>query len=619
MPPAAPTTMAELPDDGAAHRALVALSFAPALAPAARARLGLRARRALALLCAGAVPRTSLEEDDLLVLEAGSEAPRHLAEDGALALSFGVGGTDWRRERPCEAPHLLAGLRAAGVAAVADFTPPFAALFRRRRGAPLEVATDARGLFRVYVTAGAGFAACGSSCLALGALRDDGPDLESLAGYGRLDFYLGARTPMAGVRRLLPGEGCTLAAGAPRIAPWAQAPRREPPFGSFAEAVDAGAAALRAAVGSLAAAHPRIGLSLSGGLDSRLLLAALPPERRAALEVLCIDAPGRGDAPLVRRLAAGCGFAPTFADTSRFPAARAVALARGAARRRDHSANPLFTAVLDWAESALPATPRLNGQNGELARGQYYGGDPTSPGEVTRERTAALVRGRLFGPQQVAPRVFAPAYREPVMEALEDEIHAWLAATGLPWLDAVDELYLGQRMAGWVGIELSRTSMRRVDLSPFLDPRFVAFARRAAPADKRGSRLMAAIVDAIDPALAALPLDGRPAPAAIWRGTPASRSAAPPAARPAPRRAPDAAALVPAGADLVRAQVLADAEAAGVSLARAATLPLFDAGALAGALRPDSPLDVATLGFVLNVEWMLEFLEQARAEPAPGA
>ena len=612
------TIMSEL-DQGSLHRAIVALSFAPGLAPAARAELERRARRALALLCDGAVPRVGLEDRDLLVLEAGSHAPRQVAEDGAFAQSFGVGGTDWRRERGCEAPSLLVKLRASGAAALADFTPPFAALFRARGDGPLEAATDACGLFPVYVTAGAGFAACGSSCLSLGALHDGGLDLESLAGYGRLGFYLGARTPLSGVRRLLPREACALAAGALRVATWADAPPREPIFASFAEAVDAGARALRAAVGSLAAAHAPIGISLSGGLDSRLVLAALPPERRSALQVLCIDAPGSGNAPVVRRLAALCGLAPTFVDTSAFPRQRAAVLARGAARRRDYSANPLSTAVLDWAESALPGTPRLHGQNGEFARGFYYGEQSARDG-VTPERVAAFMLGRRVSGRRVALQVLAPAYRELGEEALRNEVQAWLVATGLSWLDALDEFYLCQRMAGWVGIELGRTSMRRIDLSPFFDPRFLAFARRAAPDDKRGSRLLAAVLEALDRALAALPLDWGQSPAALWRGVPAMpRDTAPPFATRTPRQGPRGAPAVPVGADLVRAQLLQEADVAGLSLARAAALPLFEASALAGAMRVDSPLDVTTLGFALDVEWMLEFLERARAAPTSTA
>ncbi len=596
------------------HRAILALSFAPDLAAAARDRLERRARRALALLCDGALPRVRREHGELLVLEAGGHGPRHVAADGAFAQSFGVGGTDWRSERACDARRLLVKLRESGAAALADFTPPFAALFRTRRDAPLEAGTDACGLFHVYVTAGAGFAACSSSCLALGALEDGGLDLESLAGYGRLGFYLGARTPMSGVRRLRPGEACTLAAGALRVAVWADAPRREPAFASFAAAVEAGAPALRAALGSFAAAHAHLGISLSGGLDSRLVLAALPPERRAALAVLCIDAPGKDDAPLVRRVAALCGFAPTVVDVGAFPRARAAVLARGASLRRNHCANPLSTAVLDWAESALPGTPRLHGQNGEFARGYYHGGQP-APGGVTAERVAALMQLRRLSAQQVAPRLLAPAYREPLEEALRNEVHAWLAATGLPWLDALDEFYLCQRMAGWVGIELSRTSMHRIDLSPFFDPRFLAVARRTTARDKRGSRLTAAMLEAIDPALAALPLDSGRSPAALWRDNPGMPpdTAANVTTR-APRR-PRGGPSVPVGAAAVRAHLLRDADAAGLSLARAAALPLFDASALDGALRVESPLDVPSLGFVLNVEWILEFLERARAAP----
>ena len=587
------------------HRVILALSFASGLAPAARERLTRRSKRALEMLC-DAAPRLSHAEADLLVFEAGEEAPRHIADDGAFACSFGVGGTDWRRERACAGAALLDGVRAHGAVAVGDYVPPFAALFRRRREAPVEAATDACGILHAYVTQGSGFAACSSSCLALGALLDDGLDLEALAAYAQLGMYPGTRTPLAGVRRLLPGESCALSAGALRVTTWADAPLREPAFASFDDAVAAGAEALQAALRACSAAHPRLGISLSGGFDSRLALAALAPERRAQLEVFCIDAPGKEDAAIVRQLAAQCGFAPTFVALDAFPREQAVALAIAAARRRDYCANPLSTAVLEWAETTLPNTPRLHGQNGEFLHGHFYWLDAKGGG-VTREKVAALMRSSPFiGGTAVSPQVLAPDFRTPIEESLCDEIHAWLLATGLSSHDALDELYLSHRMATWVGVELSRTSMRRIDLSPFFDPRVLAFARRAAPRDKRGSKLAAAVLEAFDPALAALPLEGqRPSPAALWRGDAATINTVAPAVR----RGSGG----PVGAAAVRAELLRDADTAGLSLARAAALPLFEERALDGALRVDSPLDLVTLGFVLDVEWILAFLEQARS------
>ncbi|MBX3024068.1 hypothetical protein KF840_04075 [bacterium] len=589
------------------HRAIVALSFAPRLDAAARAELARRAGRALELLC-DAAPRALHAETDLLVLEAGEPAPGCVAEDGAFAHSVGIGGTNWRRARACEGPALLADVRATGAAALADYTPPFAALFRAGPTAPLEAATDTCGLMHLFVTAGTGFAACSSSCLALGALRDDGLDLESLAAYAYLSLYPGARTPVSGVRRLQARERCTLSAGTLRVAVWADRPPRQPAFTSFAQAVDAGADALRAALETFAAAHPRLGLSLSGGLDSRLALAALPRGRRAALQVLCIETPGQENAAIVRRLAALVGFAPTFVAVDAFPRQRALAAASTAARQRGYCANPFATAILEWVESRLPNTPRMNGQNGEFLRGHYYGRGAPTDGAVTRERVAPLVRsGELRGGKPASPQVLAAAYRAPVEASLHEETYAWLAATGLPWHDALDELYLCQRMAGWIGTELSRTSMWRIDLSPFFDPRVLAFARRAAPRDKLRLRLAAAVLEALDPALAALPLDGRPAPATLWRADPAAATAG----SPTPPRS--AGANEPVGAAAVRRSLLHDAERAGLSLRRAAALPLFREHALDGPLRVDSTLDLATLGFVLDVEWMLAFLERARA------
>ena len=579
------------PGGGAQHRAILALSFAPDLAPAARAAIEGRGRRALALLCGGAAPRVGVADGDLLILEAGGPGPWQLAGDGAFAFSVGMGGTDLRHGRACDGPGLLAALRAAGAAALADYGPPFAAFFRVNGQAPLEAATDACGLRHVYVTAGDGFAACASSCLALGALRDDGLDLESLAIYVRVGAHFAARTPIAGVRRLRPGERCELAGGGLRVATWLTASRPDAAFASFADAVEAGVAAMRAAVNTLAAAHEHVGLSLSGGLDSRLILAALPAERRAALEVLCIESPTSHDATLVRRLAAQAGFAPTIVDVGAFPRPRAAAWARGASLRRDHCADPFGTAVLEWAESALAGAPRLHGQNGEFARGFYYG---HAAATVTREAVARILAYWLAWYRDTA-RLLAPAYREAAEETALTEMAAWLTALDRPWLEALDELYLEQRLAPWAGVELSRTSMRRVDLSPYCDPRFLAFARRASPEHKRGSRLLLAILEALDPALAAMPL-----------------VTSAPVANRMPPRVPTGPNQGPIGAAAVHAQLLEESGALGIDVARAAALPLFATDAIAGPDGAAAPLAPGALGFVLSVEWTLEFLEQAR-------
>lgn len=598
------------------QRALLALSFAPGLTLAARDRLERRGRAALSLLCEGAAVRVRARDAGLVVLEAGTAAPGSADEDGAFAYSVGVGGTDWCRERACDGPSLLAALRNCGAAALADYVPPFGVVFRRRSESPLEAATDACGILHVYVTAGPGFAACGSSSLVLGALGDGDLDLEALAQYARLGYYGDARTPCRGVRRLLAGEACTLTAGALAVRRWRRDARPEPHFPTFAAAVQAGAEAVRAAVGAVATAHERIGLSLSGGLDSRLLLAALPPARRAALEVLCIEAPRSDDAVVVRQLAAQFGLRPTIIDVRAFPGENAVPLAERASRGRDHCANPLTVAILEWVESGMPPTPRLNGQNGEFARGVYYG--DLAADRVTRQRVMTLFQGRRFTGRCASARVLAPAYREPIAAALRAEFLHWAEGTGLPWLEVLDEYYLTRFTAGWIGIELSRTSMRRIDLSPFFDPRFIAAARRASPYDKWESRLMAAVLETLDPALAAIPLERRPSPAALWRGGPVPPGAAPPRqAGPGAERAD--ARHIPVGADLVRAQLVAQADLIGPAVARVAALPLFDGQGLAELMAPHAAPDLVTLGFVLNVAWILEFLERARAaSPSAG-
>ena len=79
-------------------------------------------------------------------------------------------------------------------------------------------ATDHLGHRHLYWCQGDGWAAMGTSSLALAYLAGAGMDKAALAVYGQLGFHLGCATPFAGVRKLGPGGLCALVAGdrAPR-------------------------------------------------------------------------------------------------------------------------------------------------------------------------------------------------------------------------------------------------------------------------------------------------------------------------------------------------------------------------------------------------------------------
>ena len=89
-----------------------------------------------------------------------------------------------------------------------------------------------------------------------------------------------------------------------------------------------------------------------------------------------------------------------------------------------------------------------------------------------------------------------------------------LTESGQSWFAATDALYLDHRMQRWAGATETPVAGHRRIVNPMLDDRFITIARSLAPQDKRGSRFLARLQVALDEELAAIPLDGRPAPAA---------------------------------------------------------------------------------------------------------
>ena len=595
------------------HSAMVALSFDPRLAVELRPGIERRARTALAVLVEDCLPQARIDGQADVVIEAGCAGPFFGTGASCFVLGIGAGGTNWEQKKRVEAKALFERLRDFGAGALSEITPPFAAVYRTQPLGPLYAATDTSGLFHLYACQGEGWSACSSSCLLLGSLLGQGLDLEAMGIYSQLGFYLGAQTPLRGVRRLVHGESCRLAEGRLSVEVYARPRARLPMFRSFKEATDAGVEAVHSAVGALTEAHDTVGISLSGGLDSRLVLAAIETERRASLGVVTLHSPGNGDRAVVEQLAETCNFTPKVVDISAFPSGLADGLARGASLRRGHCANPLTTAVWEWAESKLPATPRLHGQNGEFARGFYYPGQPLRGG-VTVSRVEGLMRWRLLVAESVTPRVFARSFRDELRVNVRDSLVKTMQGLGDLWPEVLDEFYLQQRMECWVGAEMSRTSTRRVDLSPFFDPRFLDWARRCPAAIKRNSRIVSTVLEALDPGLARAPLEGRPSPHELSRNSARVRvqaawTFASKAARKLRRRL-GAAADAPVGAPAVQSALL---EHGRFLLGRAAAVDLFDPGTLEEVMAGRFSTDVATLGFLLNVEWTLEFLDHVQS------
>lgn len=482
----------------------VALSVAADAGEDERLALVRRAERAAASVAAvaGGRPVVTTTEDP------GDAA-------GLLALACttaGAGPVDVAalRARPEAAPGLASTLVAPG------------GLWARSAGRVV-VAADPLGILQLHVVQQARWAACSTSALALASLARAGLDEAALSVFALLGVHAGDETPFAGVRTLVAGQACTLASG--------RADRTPLPAmavdGGDGDPVGAGVSAVRASVAAAVAGHDAVHLELSGGLDSRLLLAALR-ELPVVVTTMTVGSPGAPDVRVAGDLSRRLGLPNQVVDLAglgTLSPAEAWELVRRAAAGRDACGNAVGEGVLELVEDRSAQGPRISGQNGEFARGFYYAGQPPWP-RPTPALAGALVRWRLTTNDAVDASVVDAGFREAGSARVATLVEETLRGYGRPWLGATDELYLDLRMRRWLGPEHSAASRRHPVLAPFFHPAYLAWARRAAPADKRGSRLCAAVLHRMAPDLAALPLDSGRTPAEMARRDVAGRASA---------------------------------------------------------------------------------------------
>ena len=161
----------------------------------------------------------------------------------------------------------------------------------------VRVYTDPAALMNVFFKDG--YAASTPALLHAGEL-----DTEPSRGF-RLneidDWMTGTRTPFVGVRVVLANHWLDLGSGAQHRF-W---PRQQFPQRTVEDAVSSGAAHLRASANALLQQHPVL-LSLTGGLDSRVMLAACR-DRLDRVRAFTIETIGEKERELVGRLVATSG------------------------------------------------------------------------------------------------------------------------------------------------------------------------------------------------------------------------------------------------------------------------------------------------------------------------
>lgn len=398
---------------------------------------------------------------------------------------------------------------------LAELSAPFGAA--AAADGAVTVAADWLGLRHLYGVQGDGWAAAGTSARELARMAGRGLDREALGVYRLVGHFLDQDTAFRGVKKLRPGHSWTLSDG--RLV------ENEIPPGDFrAERVPSADEAVREMAGILREAmercldlFPDAVFQLSGGLDSRLLLAAVPPSRRAGLGALTLEAPDSGDGRVAAALARRYGMRRDvidLAELGRLGPAETHRLVVGTALSREQVLSPLHLGMLEWVEGRTTDAPRISGLGGELSRGMYYPMQRRRPA-VERKAVERLARWRIFSLDPVAAECLDAEFaRESEATALDRLQHVF-AGFGGDWLSATDAYYYRQRYHRVIGASLTASCTEHPGVNPLLHPRFVALAEALPPDAKRGSRFNARLVAALDPELAALPMDTGVRPSAL--------------------------------------------------------------------------------------------------------
>lgn len=397
-----------------------------------------------------------------------------------------------------------------------SFTPPFALAGFDQKTEMITIVADFVGLSHIYCYTSDGIAAVSSSALALAQLLGVEPNPQALLGMALTGSMIGTDTPFTGIEKLSSGCSATIRDGklnkTVAVAPISTESHPSDP--------ETGAAILQTIVRGLAKAFPDAQFELSGGLDSRLLLAALP--NRAQHQAFTIAAAGSDDGVVATDLAKIGQMSHQLVDADTvLGQSDFAATLREASIGHEFSANPLDRALITILNRLIRVSARFSGQNGETLRGFYYAGQRLEE-EATSARADWLVNWRLITNDAVDPNLFDGEFYRTTRASVAARLRQLiLGLEGTDWAGKLDNLYLVERMQHWCGIGISNIQHHRQILMPFFDRRFIDFARSASPKHKSGSWLAGQILVALDADLAQIALDNGRIPAELgctgWR------------------------------------------------------------------------------------------------------
>jgi hypothetical protein len=242
-------------------------------------------------------------------------------------------------------------------------------------------------------------------------------------------------------------------------------------------------------------------LQLSGGRDSRLLLAAAIAGD-VDVDVISTGEPELSDVQIARRICSTVGVKHRLQPRNPGPdvgvreTARRLRLTSGGGISLE-DADGYFTP----ADGAMPLW--LNGQGGEISRAYYGNGNGLD--------RAALVH-RLFELAVKSGDLLTPQGRQLVERDIGLAVDTALASGVAPG-DVPDVFYLERRMAHWAATGHGCVEYAKGDtICPLWSRRLLPHQLGASADDRAGERWPQATLEVISPQLARIPYAERPPP-----------------------------------------------------------------------------------------------------------
>lgn len=350
-------------------------------------------------------------------------------------------------------------------------------------------------------------------------------DVESLAMNLAYGEFWGDKTLFAGVRYLEPASVLTFAHGELARSQYWDLNYRPDPVITEEEAAELLTVAIRKAVAIRMEDTLRYGVSLSGGLDSRAVLAAVEPDRRNGMLTFSYGPLQCGEVKIAEQVARKCG---TWHRTVEITpdliirgAERAVWLTEGRMSIWLSYMVPAYRAVADDVDVVF------DGLGFGMTLGGAFLQRPRVAGMSRDEMYADFQRDRTVFRDPELLKVFVPAHHDVAREA---PARAFDSVYGrIPARDAgvvFDEFYWHSRLAYIATMHVYGRDLVEISC-PTVDNDLNELAYRLPPDKRLGHRIYRRFLMELSPELARVPYNKTLVPASwpflLWRAGKAYR------------------------------------------------------------------------------------------------